>query len=117
LTVPQLKDALLSSGRSHAQLVDEWFNTSAFGPNAIGTFGDTGKNIIRGPRYFDTDLGLLKNTKVDERVSLQFRAEFYNAFNNVNFGTPDSGLTDSSFGQITSAQDPRILQMALKAIF
>jgi hypothetical protein len=117
LTAPQFKDALLSSGRSHAQLVNEWFNISAFGPNAIGTFGNTGKNVIRGPRFFDTDLGLLKNTKIDERVSLQFRAEFYNAFNNVNFGTPDSGLTDSSFGQITSAQDPRILQMALKATF
>jgi outer membrane receptor protein involved in Fe transport len=117
LTVPRVQDAVLSTGRSHAQLVNEWFNTAAFAPNKIGTFGDTGKNILRGPRYFDTDLALLKNTNLNGRVSLQFRAEFYNAFNNANFGMPDNGLTDSSFGQITSARSPRILQMALKAIF
>jgi hypothetical protein len=54
---------------------------------------------------------------VGERVSYEFRAEFYNAFNNVNFGAPDAGLTDSNFGQISSAGDPRILQMALKLKF
>ena len=114
LTVPSIKDAVLSTGRSHAQLINEWFDTSAFAPNAIGTFGNSGKNALRGPRYFDVDFALLKDAKITERYSLQFRAEFYNAFNNVNFGMPDGGLTDSSFGQITSAQDPRILQMALK---
>jgi outer membrane receptor protein involved in Fe transport len=117
LTVPSVKNALLSTGRPHAQLTQEWFDTSAFAANAIGTFGDTGKNILRGPRYFDTDLALLKNTNVTERVSLQFRAEFYNALNNVNFGMPDGGLMDSGFGQITSAQSPRIMQLALKANF
>jgi hypothetical protein len=62
-------------------------------------------------------MALLKNAKVNERVGLEFRAEFYNIFNNVNFGMPDNGLTDSSFGQITSSGSPRILQMALKASF
>jgi hypothetical protein len=117
LTVPSMKNALLSTGRSHAALVNEWFNTADFAPNQVGTFGNTGKNVLRGPRYFDADLALLKDAKVNERVALQFRAEFYNALNNVNFGMPDGGLTDSSFGQITSAQSPRILQMALKATF
>jgi hypothetical protein len=117
LTVPKVQDVVLSTGRSHAQLVNKWFNTADFAPNKIGTFGNTGKNILRGPRYFDADLALLKNTTLTDRVSLQFRAEFYNALNNVNFGMPDNGLTDSSFGQLTSAQSPRILQMALKAIF
>ncbi len=117
LTVPRVQDAVLSTSRPHSQLINEWFNTSDFAPNAIGTFGNTGKNILRGPRYFDADLALLKNANITRRVSLQFRAEFYNALNNVNFGMPDGGLTDSSFGQITSANEPRILQMALKAIF
>ena len=117
LTVPRIKDAILSNGRSHAQLVNEWFNTSAFQSNAIGTFGNSGKNILRGPRYFDTDLAVLKNTDLEKGVSLQFRAEFYNALNNVNFGMPDSGLTDSSFGQLTYALSPRILQFSLKVIF
>jgi hypothetical protein len=117
LTVPNIKGAVLSSGRSHATLINEWFNTDAFQANAVGTFGDIGKNDLRGPRSFNTDMALLKNTKVNERVGLEFRAEFYNVFNNVNFGSPDNGLTDSSFGQISSAGSPRILQMALKASF
>jgi hypothetical protein len=117
LTVPNIKNAVLSSGRSHADLINEWFNTADFVPNQIGTFGNSGKNALRGPRSFNTDLALLKNAKVNERVGLEFRAEFYNVFNNVNFGMPDAGLTDSSFGQISSAGSPRILQMALKASF
>ncbi len=117
LTVPSIKNAVLSTGRSHAALVNEWFNINDFTANQIGTFGDTGKNVLRGPRSFNTDLALLKNVSFDERYGLEFRAEFYNVFNNVNFGAPDAGLTDSSFGQITSANDPRILQMALKLTF
>jgi hypothetical protein len=117
LTVPRIKDAILNNGRSHAQLVNQWFNTSAFQTNAAGTFGNSGKNVLRGPRYFDTDLAVLKNTDLEKGVSLQFRAEFYNALNNVNFGMPDSGLTDSSFGQLTYALSPRILQFSLKVLF
>jgi len=73
--------------------------------------------VLRGPRYFDADMALLKTTPIKEGVSLQFRGEFYNALNNVNFGMPDSGLTDSAFGQLTYAMSPRILQFSLKALF
>jgi hypothetical protein len=117
LTVPSVRDAVLSTSRSHSQLTSEWFKTSAFTSNKIGMFGDTGKNILRGPRYFDTDLALLKNTNINARISLQFRAEFFNALNNVNFGMPDGGLLDSGFGRITSANSPRIMQLALKVMF
>ncbi|MFT4112605.1 TonB-dependent receptor domain-containing protein [Silvibacterium sp.] len=117
LTVPSIKNAVLSNGRSHAALVNEWFDTSAFTQNAVGTYGDVGKNSLRGPRLFNTDLALLKTGDVTERVNYEFRAEFYNVFNNVNFGNPDAGLQDSNFGQISSAGDPRILQMALKIKF
>jgi hypothetical protein len=122
LTVANVHAAELNPGRPHGQLVNEWFNTSAFAPNAVGTFGNAGKNFLRGPGLFDTDLALLKDTKLSERFSLQFRAEFFNVFNNVNFGMPDNILTDSAFGQITStapspAGDPRILQFALKLLF
>jgi hypothetical protein len=117
ITVANISDTKLSSKRSHSALINEWFNTADFVPNAIGTYGNIGKNSLRGPRLFTTDLALLKNGKVGERVSYEFRAEFYNAFNNVNFGDPDAGLQDSNFGQISSAGDPRILQMALKIKF
>jgi len=109
--------AQLSAGRSHAQLIQEWFNTSAFAPNAMGTFGNTGKNILRGPGQFNTNMALVKDTKVTERAMVQFRAEAFNVFNNVNFGTPDHTQADTAFGQITSARSPRILQVALKLSF
>lgn len=103
--------------QSHGALVQEAFNVAVFVPNAIGTFGNSGKNILRGPRYFDTDLGLLKNFAIVEQTSLQFRAEFFNAFNNVNFANPQNYLGSSSTGQITSAGSPRVLQLALKFMF
>jgi hypothetical protein len=115
--VSSTKDAVLSSGGSHAQLVQEWFNTSSFIANQIGTFGDLGKNVLRGPRYFDTDMALLKNMPVEKDLSMQFRAEFYNALNNVNFNMPDAGLTDSAFGQLNFCASPRTLQFFLKAHF
>ncbi len=108
---------VLSHGRSHAALVSAWFNTAAFQSNAIGTFGNSGKNFLRGPRYFDTDAAILKTTDLEKGLSLQFRAEFYNALNNVNFNQPDFGLTDSAFGQLTSANTPRIMQFSLKLLF
>jgi outer membrane receptor protein involved in Fe transport len=130
LAVSSVQQAVLGSGRSHAAEVQEWFNTSAFVPNAIGTFGDTGKNILRGPRYFDADLAAVKNAKITERVSMEFRAEFFNAFNNVNFGRPDGNLADlgTTFGEITGmagssssntygTAQPRIIQFAAKFSF
>ena len=117
ITVANISDTKLSSKRSHSQLINGWFNTADFVQNAIGTYGNIGKDSMRGPGLFTTDFALLKNGQAGERVSYEFRAEFYNAFNNVNFGSPDAGLQDSNFGQISSAGDPRILQMALKLKF
>lgn len=107
----------LDRSRPHRELVRNYFNVSAFSPNAIGTFGNSGKNILRGPRYFDADMGLLKSFPVSELTSLQFRAEFFNLFNNVNFNQPNNLLGTASVGAITSASDPRILQLALKLSF
>ena len=106
-------------GKSHNDMINQWFDTGFFQPNAVGTFGTSGKNILRGPRSFNTDLGILKNTRVTERLSVQFRAEFFNFFNNVNFGLPDNNISDGPelFGRITSAASPRILQFALKLTF
>jgi Carboxypeptidase regulatory-like domain/TonB dependent receptor/TonB-dependent Receptor Plug Domain len=128
LSVSSVQQAVLPGGRSHAAQVQEWFNTGAFVVNQIGTFGDTGKNILRGPRFFDVDLAATKEAKLTERFSLEFRAEFFNAFNNVNFGNPDGNLQDSTFGQITGlagasssntygTAQPRIIQFAMKLSF
>jgi hypothetical protein len=130
LAVSSVQQAVLGSGRSHAAEVQQWFNTSAFVPNALFTFGNTGKNILRGPRFFQADVAVAKNAKLSERLSLEFRAEFFNAFNNVNFGRPDGNLADTgtTFGQITGmaggsssntygTAQPRIIQFAVKLAF
>jgi hypothetical protein len=109
--------ATLDPNRSHGQLVAEYFNVAAFRPNALGTFGNSGKNILRGPGFYDTDLSLMKNFGVAEHTSIQFRSEFFNLFNNVNFNQPQNSLNSPSVGRITSAGDPRILQFALKLMF
>jgi Carboxypeptidase regulatory-like domain len=105
------------SGQSHEQRVQRFFNTSLFVPNAIGTFGNSGRNIMRGPRFFNVDLGLVKDTKLTERAKVQFRSEFFNVFNNVNFAGPGATLGAANFGKITGARTPRILQLALKFLF
>jgi len=104
-------------GGSHGQMIAQYFNLAAFAPNAPGTFGSSGKNILRGPRLFNTDVSLLKNFRITERTSVQFRSEFFNVFNNVNFKQPQNILSSPSRGKITSAGDPRILQFALKLMF
>jgi Carboxypeptidase regulatory-like domain/TonB-dependent Receptor Plug Domain/TonB dependent receptor len=116
--------AKLNPNRSHSILIQEYFNPAAFTQNAPGTFGNTGKNILIGPGLFDTDIALLKNTEIGDRFTLEFRAEAFNAFNNVNFGQPDDFWSDSvaaggsgTFGQILSAGNPRIMQLALKLLF
>ena len=109
--------ATLDAGRPHGELIEKYFETSSFAPNAIGTFGNAGKNILRAPGLFNTDLGVVKNTAITESTTLQFRAEFFNIFNNVNFNGPDNYVSSGQFGRITSAKSPRILQFALKLQF
>jgi hypothetical protein len=111
-------DATLS-GRSRNDQLFQWFNTALFTANALGTFGNSGRNIIRGPKFFNTDLGLLKDTPITERFRLQFRAEFFNIFNNPNFRLPNSNASSAQFGRITAVVDDnqRILQLGLKLSF
>lgn len=107
----------LSTSRSDGQLVKEYFNTAAFAPNALGTFGTAPRNFIIGPGLANLDAGLMKNFTLRERLNMQFRAEFFNIFNRPNFGNPVNTENASNFGAITSAGSPRILQFALKLSF
>jgi Carboxypeptidase regulatory-like domain len=107
----------LSNGRSHAAKRAEWFNTAQFVTNPVGTFGNAAKGQLRAPRYFDTDVALLKNTQVFEKVTLQIRGEAFNVFNNVNFQAPNVTQSSAQFGVISAADDPRILQLSGKVIF
>ena len=111
-------DPNLSNSRPRTQRIKEWFNTGAFVTAALGTTGDSKRNFLAGPAYIDTDLAIVKNFLFGERFGkLQFRAEFFNAFNRVNLGLPNNNLASGAFGQITSASDARIIQFGLKFSF
>ena len=94
-----------------------WFDTTAFQQPAPFQFGSAGRNILEGPGFKNFDFGLEKNTRIREQQSLQFRAEFFNAWNNVNFGLPAANIAAGNFGTISSAGTSRDIQLALKYIF
>ena len=98
-------------------MVARYFDTSKFVANAIGTFGNSGKNMLRGPRFFNTDVASAEGNEYRGAGRLQFRAEFFNIFNNVNFNAPNSNVSSAQFGRITSALDPRIVQFGVNCSF
>jgi hypothetical protein len=87
--------------------------------NAPGTFGNSGRGILRGPGYLNTDLGVLKTMDITKHLHLQFRAEFFNALNHPNFRLPTSNISSSQKGRITAVVDEnqRIIQFGLKLLF
>jgi len=95
-----------------------WFNRAAFAVNPNGSFGETLRGEYFGPSRQTVDLGLFKNFRFTTEVNVQFRAEFFNLFNTVNFNNPGTNVSSAStFGRITAAQDPRIMQFGLKFVF
>jgi len=82
-------------------------------------FGNVGRNILRGPAQFNTDLSLSRQIRLDEGYSVEMRVEAFNLFNNVNFANPISNLNaGADFGRIIStSNNPRIIQLAIKLNF
>ncbi|QOY87373.1 TonB-dependent receptor [Paludibaculum fermentans] len=106
---------------------DKWFDTTAFINPPNFTYGNVSRTLpdVRGPGIVNFDLSMIKDTRIAERVRLQFRAEAFNFVNHRNLGNPNvsfspgtNGLNISStFGIITSARDPRIMQFGMKLMF
>jgi hypothetical protein len=97
----------------------QWFNNNNnFSNPAVGTFGNCAPQLsgLRSPHFTDVDLGIQKNFQMTERLRLQFRTDFINAFNHVQLNAPNMGL-GATMGQITSAQPPRNIQLALKLYY
>jgi hypothetical protein len=107
----------LASGATSNPSPQAWFNTAAFAPAPFGSFGNSGRNILDGPGLQTFNVSVLKNTSFGERGSLQFRAEFFNVLNRANFSLPDNFVGSPTFGQISSAGDPRRVQFGLKWLF
>lgn len=102
----------LSSNGSRSQELNHYFNTSAFTQNALGTFGDSPRNLMRNPNYFNVDASLQRTFPIEGRVRLKFRVEEFNATNHVHFNQPGNNVSaTSTFGKITGAGEPRILQL------
>ena len=95
----------------------EWFNTAAFSLPAAFTFGNDPRNSVLGPGFVNLDMSLQKVWQLRESMGLQFRVDGYNTVNHPNFNVPGRIFGASNFGVITSAQDPREMQFALKLDF
>jgi hypothetical protein len=97
-----------------------YFNTSQFGENAPGTPGTSKRRFFYGPGLDNFDVALLKNVRLNETKSLQFRIEAFNIFNHAQFFGPqavDGNIDSSTFGQVISAAPPRLVQLGAKFNF
>lgn len=94
-----------------------YFNRSAFISGPLGAFGTSNRRFFHGPGIENFDMALHKTTNVTERMAVEFRAEFFNVFNHTQFGGPNGNFSSPQFGLITSANAPRIGQLALKFLW
>jgi hypothetical protein len=95
----------------------QYLNPAAFSPNPAGTFGNAGRDIARAPMQLNFDVAVNRLFSLTEQVKLEARVEAFNAINHTNFNPPATSVSSSTFGKITSAGDPRIMQFALKLQF
>src|SRR6185437_15572389 len=100
--------------------LNHYFDVNDFSNPGAFTYGNSPRALgaLRAPGLVNLDLSGIKNTRIYERLTLQFRAEAFNIFNHPQFGPPDTALGDGTTGTIsTQVNDPRELQLALKLIF
>ena len=97
------------------ETVAQWFNPAAFTPVPSGTFGNAGRNILRGPGWVTFDMSIQRRVVMGSRANLTFRADIFNVFNRANFGLPVSNISAANVGVIsTQAGDPRVMQLSLR---
>ena len=116
-------DPTLPDNRSQEEKIAQWFNTSAttWTLPELGQYGNAPRtmNSFRGPNRFSTDMSLTKifrlSSASDERIEL--RIEAFNVFNQLLLGQPNATRSDATFGQITTAALPRVLQIAARFDF
>jgi hypothetical protein len=105
---------------STEDMVAAYFNTSAFVPlNSIprGTYGNATRGLIYGPAESTSDLAVLRYVSLGSDLRMQLRAEFFNAFDEVNFNNPVTNISSATFGRITGSGPGRVVQLAFKLIW
>jgi Carboxypeptidase regulatory-like domain len=112
---------LISNPNNGPKTAQEWFDINAFqrlNPETqAGQFGNAGRNVTQAAGLGQFDFSVFKNFRLTESKTLQFRSEFFNLFNRVNFGLPYHDISSPTFGQVESALPPREIQFALKLLF
>jgi hypothetical protein len=99
------------------QSSSRWFNTDAFVANALGTFGNAGRNTFLGPGITNVDASIIRNFRTHGKT-VQFRLEGFNILNNPILNDPSTTLSSSTYGSITSTRKPmRELQLGVKFVF
>ena len=89
----------------------QWFNKAAFAVPAPLTFGDLGRNALRGQKFWDLDTSLVREFPLGERRHLQFRADLFNALNHTVLSGLSVEITNPRFGQLTSTNGARLMQL------
>lgn len=97
--------------------VSRWFNTSAFATAPQFTIGTSSRNPVRGSAYRNLDLAVMRHVPLSARQTLEVRVEVFNLTNTPPLGAPNGVFGSAAFGSITTAGDPRVIQLALKFIF
>jgi Carboxypeptidase regulatory-like domain/TonB-dependent Receptor Plug Domain len=120
LKAGETRDSIRIDHSNRGAMVDRFFNTDAFVPtNDVprGIYGNAGRGLISGPALNSSDFSIIKDFVFREPYRLQFRSEFFNAFNQVNFTTVTTAVNSGAFGRIRAASDGRIIQFALKFLW
>ena len=112
---------VIGGRRGRAATISAFFNTAAFAQVPAGVpYGNAQRNVAIGPGFINTDLSGFKNFPIWRESTLQFRAEAFNVFNNVDLANPNTTETSPSFGKISALYtnySPRVIQFALKLRF
>jgi hypothetical protein len=113
-------DVTCDPNENGARTVDQWFDTSCFAARPVPATAEPGnqqRNTVRGPGFSRTDLSVFKNVSVWRAHQLQLRVEMFNLFNQTRFGQPGNIINTDNFGRITTSEDGRIVQLAVKYNF
>lgn len=115
---PNVAGPIGYTGGTDDQRMAKFFDTSVFtNPGVRNTFGNLGRNALVGPGLWDSDFAVLKNFPFREGRFLQYRAEFYNLFNNNNLGDPNTTMRSVDFGRILNRSGNRTMQMGIRFVF
>lgn len=113
-----LRPNRIASGFVAHPTISEWFNPAAFVTPPLYTFGNSGRDILRGPSYFQPDWGLSRSFKIKEDKHLDSQWQVFDAFNRINLADPTTNISSSLVGTITGIANPvRTMKFGLHFYF